>query len=130
MNAALREEGSKRFTIAHEIGHFIIHRDRQISCLPSDIARGKTLRANPERQADSFASELLLPSAEVLKRSAINGRLSTGDFSGGLLRRQHDGDGQEILRTRATGMRRCLERRRHHQVDASGQPIPPLDHDW
>lgn len=68
VNAALREEGRKRFTIAHEIGHFIIHRERQISCLPSDIARWEDGRANPERQADSFASELLLPSAEVLKQ--------------------------------------------------------------
>lgn len=68
VNAAMREEGRKRFTIAHEIGHFIIHRERQISCLPSDIARWEDGRANPERQADSFASELLLPSAEVLKK--------------------------------------------------------------
>lgn len=68
VNAAMREEGRKRFTIAHEIGHFIIHRERQISCLPSDIARWEDGRANPERQADSFASELLLPSAEILKR--------------------------------------------------------------
>lgn len=68
VNAAMREEGRKRFTIAHEIGHFIIHRDRQISCLPSDIARWEDTRANPERQADSFASELLLPSVEVLKK--------------------------------------------------------------
>ena len=39
VNAAMREEGRKRFTIAHEIGHFILHREREISCLPSDIAR-------------------------------------------------------------------------------------------
>jgi Zn-dependent peptidase ImmA (M78 family) len=68
VNAAIREEGRKRFTVAHEIGHFIVHRERQISCLPSDIARWEDGRANPERQADSFASELLLPSAEVLKQ--------------------------------------------------------------
>jgi Zn-dependent peptidase ImmA (M78 family) len=68
VNATLREEGRKRFTIAHEIGHFIIHRERQISCFPSDIARWEDGRPNPERQADSFASELLLPSAEVLKQ--------------------------------------------------------------
>jgi Zn-dependent peptidase ImmA (M78 family) len=68
VNAAMREDGRKRFTVAHEIGHFIIHRERQISCLPSDIARWEDGRANPERQADSFASELLLPSAEILKQ--------------------------------------------------------------
>jgi Zn-dependent peptidase ImmA (M78 family) len=68
VNAAMREEGRKRFTIAHEIGHFVIHRERQISCLPLDIARWEDSSANPERQADSFASELLLPSAEILRQ--------------------------------------------------------------
>lgn len=64
----MREDGRKRFTIAHEIGHFIIHRERQISCLPADIARWENTGENPERQADNFASELLLPSPEVIKQ--------------------------------------------------------------
>jgi IrrE N-terminal-like domain len=64
----MREEGRKRFTIAHEIGHFILHRDRQVSCLPSDIARWENADDNPERQADNFASQLLLPSPDLLQQ--------------------------------------------------------------
>jgi Zn-dependent peptidase ImmA (M78 family) len=64
---SMREVGRKRFTIAHEIGHFILHRENQISCLPSDIAGWSNNSESPERQADSFASELLLPSAHVLR---------------------------------------------------------------
>ena len=64
----MREDGRKRFTIAHEIGHFILHRERQISCLPVDIARWENAGENPERQADNFASELLLPSPEVINQ--------------------------------------------------------------
>ena len=65
---SMREAGRKRFTIAHEIGHFILHRENQISCLPSDIARWESNIESPERQADSFASELLLPSVLVLRQ--------------------------------------------------------------
>jgi len=39
---SMREVGRKRFTIAHEIGHFILHRENQISCLPSDLRVGAT----------------------------------------------------------------------------------------
>src|SRR5260370_38562065 len=59
VNAAMREDGRKRFTVAHEIGHFIIHRERQISCLPSAIARSRDGCANPGRQASSLSSKLL-----------------------------------------------------------------------
>jgi Zn-dependent peptidase ImmA (M78 family) len=64
----LREDGRKRFTIGHEIGHFVLHRQNQVSCSSADIARWENERDNPERQADRFASELLLPSREVLKQ--------------------------------------------------------------
>jgi Zn-dependent peptidase ImmA (M78 family) len=53
----MREAGRKRFTVAHEIGHFILHRENQISCLPAEIARWENNGESPERQADSFASE-------------------------------------------------------------------------
>jgi len=64
----MREDGRKRFTIAHEIGHFVLHPERQISCFPADIALWENAADNPERQADNFASELLLPSREVVKQ--------------------------------------------------------------
>ena len=68
VKSAIREAGRKRFTIAHELGHFVLHREQRISCSSDDIERWESDRADPERQADNFASELLLPSTEVLKQ--------------------------------------------------------------
>ncbi len=53
----------RRFTIAHELGHFILHRDRQqrFNCDEESIYSGiDTIRAI-EREADDFASNLLMP---------------------------------------------------------------------
>jgi hypothetical protein len=62
---AMRDQGRKRFTIAHEIGHYVLHADARISCGSDDIESWSRTPENPERQADEFAAELLLPSAEV-----------------------------------------------------------------
>jgi uncharacterized protein DUF955 len=65
---SIREQGRKRFTIAHEIGHFLLHVEERQSCSSADIESWKYQEVNPERQADSFASELLLPSAAAGQR--------------------------------------------------------------
>jgi hypothetical protein len=62
----IREFTRKRFTTAHEIGHYLLHRDSEsVSCDTQDIANWTNSKANPEHEADEFASELLLPSAEI-----------------------------------------------------------------
>lgn len=43
-------EGRKRFTLAHELGHIVMHRN---------------LNPNMENQADAFASEFLMPKSEI-----------------------------------------------------------------
>ena len=44
------------FTAAHELGHLLLH--------PSEYRRDETeMRAEPEREADAFASEFLMPEA-------------------------------------------------------------------
>jgi hypothetical protein len=55
-----------RFTIAHEIGHFLLHPERAIS-----ERGGATNQATArlEREADQFAAELLMP--EYLVRQAV-----------------------------------------------------------
>ncbi|MGL5796690.1 MAG: ImmA/IrrE family metallo-endopeptidase [Cetobacterium sp.] len=52
-------EGSTRdrFTIAHEIGHVIMHTDKIIVCRGDEIKKYEY----PEWQADHFAAELLVP---------------------------------------------------------------------
>jgi len=54
----IRESGRRRFTIAHEIGHYILHEDHQIPCSPRVIEGWKEGQPKPEREADTFASEL------------------------------------------------------------------------
>jgi len=62
----IREQGRKRFTTAHEIGHYLLHKDADsLSCGVKEIANWTNFGANPEHEADEFASELLLPAAEM-----------------------------------------------------------------
>jgi len=58
----IKESGRKNFTIAHELGHFVCHRAlrNKFSCQENDIfgsQGGKLL----EREANSFAAEILMP---------------------------------------------------------------------
>jgi hypothetical protein len=65
VRSGIREVGRKRFTIAHEIGHYILHGNQQNSCSPRVIEGWKEGQPLPEREADTFASELLLPTTDV-----------------------------------------------------------------
>jgi|SRR5229473_1101149 len=51
----------RRFSIAHEIGHWHHHRGRILFCGAGDIGNPAYSALNPETQADQFASDLLLP---------------------------------------------------------------------
>jgi Zn-dependent peptidase ImmA (M78 family) len=61
----IREEGRKRFTICHEIGHFILPGHGTFSCKSSDIESLKYSINARESEANRFASELLLLAKEV-----------------------------------------------------------------
>ena len=64
---SIRESGRKRFTIAHEFGHYILPGHGIISrtCKEQDIeSRSKRVPAH-ESAANVFASELLLPTSRV-----------------------------------------------------------------
>lgn len=62
----IRESSRKRFTTAHEIGHYLLHKDSDnMSCGTEEIENWTNVAINPEHEADEFASELLLPSAEM-----------------------------------------------------------------
>lgn len=53
----------KRFTIAHELGHFILHRASQavFNCDKENIYSGIDTLKEIEREADDFAGNLLMP---------------------------------------------------------------------
>lgn len=51
----------RRFSVAHELGHWHYHRGRILFCGKNDVCNLANDALNPERQADSFASDLILP---------------------------------------------------------------------
>lgn len=62
-NSAVKSEGRKRFTIAHEFGHYLLHRHQQdrFECGDDDIETGDGNERDIELEADQFASTLLMP---------------------------------------------------------------------
>lgn len=65
----------QRFTVAHEIGHFLIHKGQPVFIDRFVRVNLRNGESNPEEvQANAFAAELLMPRAMV--RDAINNALS------------------------------------------------------
>jgi hypothetical protein len=62
-NSGARSAGRQRFTIAHELGHYLLHRRRQVTfrCTADDIATGHDPGETLETEADAFAATLLMP---------------------------------------------------------------------
>lgn len=72
-------EGRKRFTICHELGHYVIHQgslEPTVFCRRIEVVDegepgpGDDPRAELEREADAFAAALLMPAALVAERRA------------------------------------------------------------
>lgn len=61
-------DSRKRFTVAHDLGHFCIpsHNSREFRCTEEEISNYRSVRMR-EREANEFASELLLPLSELQK---------------------------------------------------------------
>jgi len=66
----------QRFSIAHEIGHWIYHRGKALSCHQRDISDGWDLARHQEKVANVFASRLLLPDFLIKPRAAGIRRLT------------------------------------------------------
>lgn len=67
-----RPERRRRFSLGHEIGHWMCHRGQCLACAKEDIGRGAAGKNAKERIADSYAADLLLP--RFLIRDAVRGR--------------------------------------------------------
>jgi Zn-dependent peptidase ImmA (M78 family) len=61
-------ERRRRFSLAHELGHWHHHRGRMLFCDKDDIGNFINDAMNPERQADTFASDLILPNYLLVPR--------------------------------------------------------------
>ena len=64
------EEGRKNFTIAHEIGHYVLpgHDKCDEVCLDTDVGNWSDSGKQLEREADEFAAELLIPTSYARPR--------------------------------------------------------------
>jgi Zn-dependent peptidase ImmA (M78 family) len=51
----------RRFSLGHELGHWYHHRGQLLFCDKRDVANFANDALNPERHADMFASDLILP---------------------------------------------------------------------
>ena len=74
-SAFIREEGKVNFTVAHELGHYLLHRKADsILCTEEDLrdfTRAKQNAQNIEQEANEFASYLLMPMNDF--RAQVNG---------------------------------------------------------
>jgi Zn-dependent peptidase ImmA (M78 family) len=75
-------EGRQRFTIAHEFGHYMVHRNLkdQFECKDDDISTGDNNERDIEAEADQFASALLMPYDDFRKQ--VNGQPISFDLIG------------------------------------------------
>jgi Zn-dependent peptidase ImmA (M78 family) len=51
----------QRFSVGHELGHWHHHRGRCLICRFEDIGNNRLAATSPERVADSYAADLLMP---------------------------------------------------------------------
>src|SRR5580700_3433632 len=63
INSRIREESRKRFTLAHEIGHFVLPGQQEVSapCKQQRIENWDADLYSPELEANRFAAEILMP---------------------------------------------------------------------
>lgn len=72
---ALHHKNRRRFSIAHEIAHYVLHVGQQQQFRDTTFAR-RTSESNPmERDADNFAANLLMPENRV--RELISSGVTT-----------------------------------------------------
>ncbi len=70
VNIRISEVSRKRFSVAHEFGHFILHsKTRQLTlCDEQDMQTWKDYVRPEETEANAFAAELLMPEAMIASR--------------------------------------------------------------
>ena len=72
INSQITNRHRKRFIIAHELGHFLLHRDKLYSCEHiSDVTQGHINSSLQEQEANAFANELLIPRDDLKKHIPI-----------------------------------------------------------
>ncbi|HQU93175.1 MAG TPA: ImmA/IrrE family metallo-endopeptidase [Pyrinomonadaceae bacterium] len=65
LSNSITDEGRRRFTVLHEVGHYILPGHGKISCKSSEIESNDFRLSPQEQEANRVASELLLPTRLV-----------------------------------------------------------------
>jgi len=67
----------QRFTIAHEIAHFLLHRDRIAAGITDDVLYRSRLSDELEREANRLAADIILPVRLIDNFIQANGHLKS-----------------------------------------------------
>src|SRR6266550_5138187 len=69
LNKNVREHGRKLFTLAHEIGHYLLpdQQSRAGPCSRNQIAQWSSKLPLAELEANRFAAEILMPEARIVE---------------------------------------------------------------
>lgn len=73
--------GRERFSIGHELGHWLLHRGRSFQCRVDDPSNNLSSNKLTEKEADQFAAHLLLPGFLFKPRVAHLGKPSFQQLS-------------------------------------------------
>ncbi len=76
-NSAIKSPGRINFTIGHEFGHYLVHRNQfpdGIRCSSEDMAKWGSEYSQIEQQANDFAATLLMPRDDFEKQIASSAK--------------------------------------------------------
>ncbi len=83
-NTRISSPGRINFTLAHELGHFLLHRLAHpdgIRCGEQDMVRWDSDYAQLEQQANTFAANLLMPLDDFRRRIAAGSKVDLDQIS-------------------------------------------------
>jgi len=82
-NSSIKSAGRKNFTLGHELGHYLLHRQLSrdpIYCAKSDMWAWDSAYGKMESEANEFASYLLMPLDDFREQTHGLGRACIDDF--------------------------------------------------
>ncbi|MDU8501453.1 ImmA/IrrE family metallo-endopeptidase [Pseudomonas syringae] len=69
----------QRFTIAHEIAHFLLHRERLAGGITDDVLYRSRLSDDLEREANRLAADIIMPASLIQEALIMHGTLKLDD---------------------------------------------------
>lgn len=69
INSKITTTTTARYVLAHELGHFFMHRSEFLPHLDSEITLDYFQKGKQEKEANDFASELLIPAKSFKEKS-------------------------------------------------------------